>query len=93
MTAREYLESSIKNYNGNSKVIGVLTSGEEILLESESKDLGFQEVMDFTTGMVFKISKFKQFKNFSGKFNYSQTKNHHIKTDGSYVHGGQNSKR
>ncbi len=85
---RDILETKIKNYNGNSKILGVLNSGEERVLVLES-----EELKDFSTGMIFKLEHFKEFKNYSEKFYYTHTKNHHIKTDGSYVHGGQNIKR
>jgi hypothetical protein len=82
---REFLEKNIQNYNGNSKVIGVLKSGEEVLLAYEGSDLGPDELIDFSTGMKFKLNQIQSFKNYSGKFVYSKTKNHHILHDGSLM--------
>jgi hypothetical protein len=90
---RDFLESKIKNYNGNSKIIGVLKNGEERVLVVEQAGLQKNELQDFSTGLIFNFENFIEFKNYSSKFIYSNTKNHHIKNDGSYVHGGQNIKR
>ena len=93
MDLREYFEKNISHYNGNNKVIGVLENGEEIVVAYEVLGLSPDQLQDFSTGMIFSLNQFKEFKNYSEKFIYSKTKNHHIKHNGSYVHGGQNIKR
>lgn len=93
MDLREYFEKNISHYNGNNKVIGVLENGEEIVVAYEVLGLAPDQLQDFSTGMIFSLNQFKEFKNYSEKFIYSKTKNHHIKHNGSYVHGGQNIKR
>lgn len=93
MDIRDYFETKISNFNGNNKVIGVLKNGEELVVAFEVPGLNADQVQDFTTGMIFNLSQFKEFKNYSEKFFYSKTKNHHIKHNGSYIHGGQNVKR
>ena len=86
----ELLSRKIQNYNGNNKVIGVLNGGEERVLVIDPSHEGI--LKDFETGMLFSISDFKEFKNFSFKMDYSKTKNHNI-LETQYIHGGQNSKR
>lgn len=93
MNTRDYIADKITNYNGNSLVIGVLPDGEELIITYEGEDLNEGEVKDYTTGMILTVKNFKEFKNFSEKFVYSRTKNHHIKANGTYIHGGQNIKR
>ena len=93
MDIREFFETKISNFNGNNKVIGVLKNGEEVVVTFEIPGLNSDQVQDFTTGMIFNLNQFKEFKNYSGKFIYSKTKNHHINVNDHYVHGGQNIKR
>ena len=93
MDTREFFETKISNFNGNNKVIGVLKSGEERVIVFEVTGLNPDQVQDFSTVMIFNLSQFNEFKNYSEKFIYSKTKNHHIKHNGTYIHGGQNVKR
>lgn len=93
MDIRDYLETKIANFNGNNKVIGVLNNGDELVLVYEITGLNSDQVQDYTTGMIFNLSQFREFKNYSEKYTFSKTKNHHIKHNGSFVHGGQNIKR
>ena len=93
MDTREFFETKISNFNVNNKVIGVLKSGEERVIVFEVTGLNPDQVQDFSTGMIFNLSQFNEFKNYSEKFIYSKTKNHHIKHNGTYIHGGQNVKR
>ena len=93
MDTREFFETNISNFNVNNKVIGVLKSGEERVIVFEVTGLNPDQVQDFSTGMIFNLSQFNEFKNYSEKFIYSKTKNHHIKHNGTYIHGGQNVKR
>ena len=89
---REIFEQKIQNFNGNDKVIGVLSNGEEIVLIYESPELSSGELKDYSTGMIFRLDNFQEFKNYSHKPMYGVTKNHNIKI-GEYIAGGQNIKR
>ncbi|MEM7179743.1 MAG: hypothetical protein AAF518_02440 [Spirochaetota bacterium] len=89
---RDFFEQKIQNFNGNDKVIGVLPNGEEIVLIYESPELSVRELKDYSTGMVFRMENFQEFKNYSHKPIFGVTKNHNIKI-GEYISGGQNSKR
>ncbi|MCB1157115.1 MAG: hypothetical protein H7A25_01945 [Leptospiraceae bacterium] len=89
---RELMEKKIKNYNGNNKVLGISLEGEEILLVIDEPGLPEGKLKDFANGMLYPVSYFKEFRNYSGKFSYSKTRNHDIRA-GEYVHGGQNTRR
>lgn len=93
MDTREFFETKISNFNGNNKVIGVLKSGEERVIVFEVTGLNPDQVQDFSTGMIFNLSQFNEFKNYSEKFIYSKTKNHHIKHNGHLYSWWSNVKR
>lgn len=92
MDIRDLMAEKIPNYNGNNKVIGVLSSGEEVVLTIESSGLKEGEVKDYNTGMVFGMGDFTSFKNYSNKLSSKKTRNHDV-NEREFLRGGQNSKR
>ncbi|MCB1179995.1 MAG: hypothetical protein KDK36_20625 [Leptospiraceae bacterium] len=91
MSIRGYLESILKNYNGNNRVIGTLSDGTKLTLVFEEEGLAEDELMDVDTGMKFKKEDFSGFENTTQYQELKvRTKNHQARNFYAYKEYGRN---
>jgi hypothetical protein len=92
MTNREFLEASIKHFNGNTRVIGVLKDGTKVTLVSEASGLTEGEFLDVNTGIIFKKEEFVSFANSDFHYGKKRTLNHEARNNYAYLTSGKNHK-
>jgi hypothetical protein len=91
MSIRQYLETKIKNYNGNNRIVGTLPDGTKLTLIYEVEGLSEEELMDVNTGMKFTKEEFISFENTSDYWDLKvRTKNHQARNLYAYKEYGRN---
>ncbi|MDX1958250.1 MAG: hypothetical protein SFU98_06735 [Leptospiraceae bacterium] len=91
MTNREFLETKIKHYNGNVRVIGEI-AGTKFEVVGEGPGLLEDEFMDVHTGARFKRTEFDSFENCDFHYGKKRTLNHEARNQYGYVTSGKNHK-